>query len=290
MTTIRVETTLLGRNSAKRIDHGRRPGAGGYVLRGLLAAGLLSLVAAVPARADSIRILEAGDLPTMASEEDVRARLEGADGLLVDREKGLRVDINTPASAEGVRLGIAISLDSDDQITLREGSHLFLQSDFLRRPDLVGSLASESLSGLNRPMLNLAPSQRGLDMSSILRRASWLTGDLPQIAVQNQAPGIQQSSYAQLRLGFGTADPLADNPKERGFSVAVSSMVMVPEQAQTGLDFFDTLASGRAAQVYNLGLDIGYKGFSFAASFLSGESAYSRGFESIDVGLSYEFG
>ena len=210
------------------------------------------------------------------------------------------IDLNPPTSSEGagvitlttttrtdngVRLGMEIRLDDSDQVELKDSDRLFLESDFGR----IGRAGNLMIAGPDLGWNSGIMNARGFDSVALLSRAVSLGLDARTFSLLSLDPGAVSPGYAGVRIGFTNADRLAADPSERGFNVAITSMVMANQPSASDLNFLDNAAFGSFDQSYNIGLNVGYRGFTFAASFLRGSQAFND-YESYDFGLSYDFG
>jgi hypothetical protein len=190
----------------------------------------------------------------------------------------------------GFSLGVEVSLEDSDNITLQDHDRLYLESSF-GRVDGYEALASQSGAGL---LPSVMDDGQATDAVSFLSRASSLNIDTTQLSLATTSPGLLTPHYAGVRLGYssryGSAERLLMEPKERGFEIALTSMIMV-QGANTGeLSFLEAATIGSDDRAYNVGLNVGYRGFTMVASFLRGESQIQSSYQSYDLGLEYDFG
>ena len=242
---------------------------------------------------DAIKLTDTQSLDDQPSLKALRSQ---QDGLL---------HLQSPVRTQtGVRLGMEISLDDSDQIELTETDRLFVDTEFGQAGSLLTGLSDPARGFLARSLVprpsfgssSLASSSLGpsslasgpFDPVSVMTTASMLSLTAPQTALLNQNPSAFAPTYGGVRLGFANADPFALDPADRGFNIAIMSTFMANQPADT-LSFFDAAPLDTLGRSYAVGLNMGFRGFTFAASFLRGNQVFGS-YESYDVGLSYDFG
>jgi len=214
-------------------------------------------------------------------------------GLMSEEKRSSKslISITEPKiTPTGFSLGVEVSLEDSDHVTLQDHDRLYLESSF-GRVEHFEALASQSGVGLLPSVLDGGDTT---DAVSFLSRASSLNIDAGQLSLATTSPGLLAPHYAGVRLGYssryGSAERLLMEPKERGFEIALTSMVMI-QGANTGeLSFLEAATLGSDDRAYNVGLNVGYRGFTMVASFLRGESQIQSSYQSYDLGLEYDFG
>ena len=202
------------------------------------------------------------------------------------RSAETRISIGEPQQTEyGVRLGMEIKLDDSDQIELKESDRLFVESEFGRTGNTLLSASDTGLGFSGSSLMTTG----GFDQIGLLSRASHLGVDMTTFSLLAFDPDAIAPSFAGIRLGYANSNRLSLDPGDRGFSVAVTSMIMTNSPSSAEFGFLDVAALNSYDRSYNVGLNIGYRGFTFAASYLRGSQAFSS-YESYDLGLSYDFG
>lgn len=251
------------------------------VLVALFASlAVVAAPAAVIAAADSIRIVDAVEFSSFG-EPSV------AEGLRGSVEAGPIVRVTRPVGGQdGVQVGIEISLDESDQVELRDPAHLYMLGTFGRMDGFSSASLDARLSQLSGPLT----SRYGLDSPGLLARAVSRSMDASPAAILGFQLGTDYTArYAGFSVGYTTTPPLVSDPRQRGFDVALSSMVMLGEANEEGFGIFEAPILGGNDRAYNLGLNVGYRGFTFAANFLHGGGPAAADYESYDIGLIYEW-
>ena len=190
----------------------------------------------------------------------------------------------------GVTVGLDIKLDESDQIELREASRFTFRADIGAVPEFAPNVAA----GPYAPPSKTAMSSKGLDSKTLLTRAAAVNADKPMTVALLKDPDALVPRYAGLRIGYATGysadDPLGFEPDSRGFEVYLSSGVLSRGFEEDTLTYLDAPGLGLEDTSYNVGLNVGYRGFTLAASFLHGGDRQRLAYESYDLGLSYDFG
>lgn len=255
-----------------------------------------SAYAAAPA-SESIELVDATDSKSFAQYQDLPSPAgatigaftsSGPASAMIDpfgEKRTVRVESPRPTPT-GFRLGVEISLDEGDQIELKDNDRLVIEGSFGRIANFAPLSMGTGLSLLNsgaRPSL-------GLDNVSLLTRASALGANPVSLSLGAATAGAPVPQYAGVMLGYSTNDRLNLAPGQRGFGIALSSTLMVQGPDTGGLGLLNDSPLGIDERAYNFGLNVGYRGFTFAASFLRGEGFADARYESYDIGLSYDFG
>lgn len=186
---------------------------------------------------------------------------------------------------DGVRLGVEINLNDSDQIVLHDDARLYLEADFGQFRG-IAPLTNDISFAFGDGLMT----EQGFDSVALLSRASSLSLDAPFAALLMSDPQAFTPRFAGVRIGFATAERNGVAPSERGFDVSISSMLMVSAPDHDSFSYIDAASLIGSDRVFNVGLDVGYRGFTLAASFLRGTGPAFVGYESYDFGLSYDFG
>lgn len=237
--------------------------------------------ASVDAAADSIRIVDAVEFSSFGEPSVVEALRPGrSEGATIVRVTG-------PAGGrDGVQVGIEISLDDSEQVELRDPTHLYVLGAFGRMDGFSSASLDARLSQLSGPIT----ARYGMDSPGLLARAVSRSMDSSPAAILGYQIGTDYAArYAGFSVGYSTTEPLVSDPRMRGFDVALSSMVMLGGLGEEGLSLLEAPILGGSDRAYNVGLNVGYRGFTFAASFLRGAGPAAAAYESYDVGLMYEW-
>jgi hypothetical protein len=266
---------------------------------GLVSSLCLGLFVANTAHAeDSIRLVDSSDLqfythtPAAAQPQEPVAGVtlnidEGLLGGSVEEEDKSVIQLSAPrATPTGFSLGMEISLDDPDKVTLQDRDRIYLEGSFGQMAGFE-QLEVQSGTGLLPSVLDGDATANAL---SFLRRASALNVDALELTALTTQPGTMVPQYAGVSLGFSTGERLLTDPSQRGFEIALTSMVMMQAASENHTTFMEAAGITREDRVYNVGLNVGYRGFTFVASFLRGENDINATYESYDVGLQYDFG
>ncbi len=238
---------------------------------------------------DSIELIDTTDLPEPLAQNEpwpgiATEPIRLADPLMLEDKSGpVRL---TPLERldDGVRLGVEINLNDSDQIELRDDDRLYLEADF-GRFDSFAPLATDISLAFGDSVMT----ERGLDSVALLSRASSLALDAPFAALLLSDPQAMTPRFAGIRVGFASSER-GVAPSDRGLDISVSSMLMVSAPDSGGFSYIDAASIAGSDKVFNIGLNIGYRGFTVAASFLRGTGPAFVGYESYDFGVSYDFG
>lgn len=249
-----------------------------YLMAVLLMGGSVS----VRAMDDSIRIVEAGDFSTFGvSDETV-----GNSGVPAPGESRSIQVTSSVTDRSNAQIGIEISLDGADQIELHDTDRLFVVGSFGRYDERDALALDARLGRLSAPLL----SRYGFDVTSLWARAVSLGAQSsPGRLFRDTYGGRPAPRYAGVRVGYSTTALELSDPADRGFQVALSSFVIASESETDALGFLDAPIFGGDDTAVGLGLNIGYGGLTFAASYLQGGGPLASGYESYDAGLIYEW-
>ncbi len=259
----------------------------------LAAIGSVALGAAASAE-DSVKLFDTSDLNYYTNAPTVQIgpsttslKLEqnylGKEVRLSNSIISLTAPKTTPT---GFSFGVEISLDDTETIQLQDTNRLYIEGSF-GRIDMFESLAAQSGAGM---LPSIFSSDIGVSSISLLSRAASLNVDSVQLALSTSNPGIMTPSYAGVSVGYSTGSRSFSDPRDRGFEISLTSMVMVQGTTADNLSFLEAVSLGTDERAYNVGLNVGYRGFTFIASFLRGEGQINSSYESYDVGLQYSFG
>ena len=272
----------------------RRIGPG---IRQTIAAVAFAAATAMPAMAeDGVRLFDTSDLNIYKRSSDVQINLSdtaialnenlnGIDGL----NTGPRITLTPPKPTKtGFTLGVEVSLDEDDHVQLKDQQKLYFEGSF-GRMDMFETLAAQSCTGHLPSIFDDNASANSL---SILSRASSLNVDALQLTLATSNPGLLTPHYAGVKVGYsaGSGDRIVIDPRDKGFEISLTSMIMTQGSDRNSLSFLNAVGLGSDERAYNLGLNVGYRGFSLMASFLHGEDDINSSYQSYDVGLEYAFG
>ncbi|MBI1180397.1 MAG: hypothetical protein GC201_07545 [Alphaproteobacteria bacterium] len=198
--------------------------------------------------------------------------------------------IRIQPTADGGSVGVDIKLDESDQIELREASRFSFRTDV----GTVSDFAAGVTAGPYAPAARSAMTTQGLDGRTLLGRAAAVNPDRALATALLRDPGVLEPRYAGLRIGYATGysadDPLGFNPASRGFEIYLTSTIMSRAFEPDTLSYLDASRLSLTDTSYNVGLNVGYRGFTFAASYLHGGNRDTLGYNSYDMGLSYNFG
>ncbi|MEN3975326.1 porin [Emcibacter sp. SYSU 3D8] len=272
---------------------------------GRLVKGILVSVAALAfglqaAAQDSIRFVDGGDLQLL---EPTRPAPQPWQSLAKDKA-GTAATITTPAPGaetalfnlrakpklDGMRIGADIKLDESDKIELREASRLSFQADIGNMP----AFSSGAVQGAFGAPGTTAMTRTGFDDRALFTRSASVNLSKPLTVAMLRDPQVMVPHYAGLRIGYATGysadDPLGLDPARRGFEVYLSSAAMSTGLDAASLAYTSVPPFARPESAYNVGVNLGYRGFTLAASYLRGAAEDAPGYESYDLGLSYDFG
>lgn len=257
----------------------------GRIMKVSVALLALCAVVAAPvsvdAAVDSIRIVDAVEFSSFGEPPGAGALQTG------DVNAGPVVRVTQPVDGRGgVQIGIEISLDDSEQVELRDTARLYVFAAFGRMDGFSSASLDARLGQLSGPIA----ARYGLDSPGLLVRAVSRSMDASPAAILGYQIGTDYAArYAGFSVGYSTTAPVVSDPRQRGFDVALSSMVMLGGLDEEGLNLLEAPILGGHDKAYNIGLNIGYRGFTFAASFLHGAGRASAAYESYDVGLIYEW-
>lgn len=240
---------------------------------------------------DSIKFIDGGDLqmqehntpqPVPSLVKDKPA----APAVLTPPAESRAVRIQADPKQENVRVGIDIKLEESDRIELREAGRLSFQSD-------IGSVTGFSSAATAGPFgMRGGTIDQGLDTRSLFSKAASVNPGKALTGAAVRDPGAVSPRFAGFRIGYAVGlsadDPLGVAPSERGFEVYVSSAV-VGQGLRSGA-YLSESSLVYDTPAYNLGLNMGYRGFTVAASFLHGGGGSVVGYDAYDLGVSYDLG
>jgi hypothetical protein len=250
---------------------------------------------------ESIQFIDGGDLQLL---EPTRPAPQPWQSLAKDKA-GTATTLTTPAPApdnsllhlqtkpklDGMRIGADIKLDESDQIELREASRLSFQAD-------LGTMPAFSSGAMQGPFgaasATPAMSPRGFDDRALFTKSAAVNLNKPLTAAMLRDPQAMVPHYAGLRIGYASGysadDPLGLDPSKRGFEVYVSSSVMSTGAQPASLGYLSVPQFAHPETAYNVGVNMGYRGFTLAASYLHGGGETATAYDSYDLGVSYNFG
>lgn len=93
--------------------------------------------------------------------------------------------------------------------------------------------------------------------------------------------------YVGMEVDFGTSSGGQDEETKSKFDFSLSSQVSSRQTNIFGAVNNDYVLEALSRQVYDVGLNVGYKGFGLGASIRGEESAFFDGISGYDVGVSY---
>ncbi len=186
----------------------------------------------------------------------------------------------------GFSFGVEISLDDSEPIKLQDTNRLYVVGSF-GRVDTFEALAAQSGTGM---LPSIFSGDTSVSSISLLSRAASLNVDSMQLALSTSNPGLMTPSYAGVSVGYSTGSRSIADPRDRGFEISLTSMVMVQGTTADSLSFLEAVSMGTDERAYNVGLNVGYRGFTLVASFLRGEGQIDSSYESYDLGVQYDFG
>jgi hypothetical protein len=272
----------------------------GRLVKGALVSVMALAFGQQAAAQDSIQFIDGGDLQLL---EPTRPAPQPWQSLAKDKA-GTATTITTPAPAaatdpfqikakpklDGIRLGADIKLDESDKIELREASRLSFQADIGNMPSFAQTAAPGPFAAPNQTVMT----RTGLDDRALFTRSASVNLSKPLTVAMLRDPQAMVPHYAGLRLGYASGysadDPLGIDPARRGFEVYLSSAAMSTGLDTASLAYTSTPAFAHPESAYNVGFNMGYRGFTLAGSYLRGSGEDAPGYESYDVGLSYNFG
>ncbi|MGE0665265.1 MAG: porin [Sphingomonadales bacterium] len=270
----------------------------GRLVRGALISVTALAFGLQAAAQESIQFIDGGDLELF---EPTRPAPQPWQSLAKDKA-GTATTITTPAPGaasdpfrikakpklDGMRIGADIKLDESDKIELREARRLSFQADIGTLP----SFASSAVQGPFGTAGQTVMTRTGLDDRALFAKASSVNLSKPLTVALLREPQAMLPHYAGLRIGyaegFSADDPLGLDPSQRGLEVYLTSSAMSSGPDAAGLGYVPAFADPDSA--YNVGFNLGYRGFTLAGSYLRGHGEDAPGYESYDLGLSYNFG
>lgn len=272
----------------------------GGLFKGLLVSVMALASGHQAAAQDSIQFIDGGDLQLL---EPTRPAPQPWQSLAKDKA-GTATTITTPAPVsettlfhlqakpklDGMRIGADIKLDESDKIELREASRLSFQADIGTMP----AFSSGAVQGPFGAPGTTAMTRTGLDDRELFAKSAAINLSKPLTVAMLRDPQAMVPHYAGLRIGYATGysadDPLGLDPAHRGFEVYLSSAAVSTALDTSSLAYTSVPAFAHPESAYNVGVNMGYRGFTLAASYLRGSSEDAPGYESYDLGVSYNFG
>lgn len=272
----------------------------GRLVKGALVSVMALALGHQAAAQDSIQFVDGGDLQLL---EPTRPAPQPWQSLAKDKA-GTATTITTPTPGtdsplfhlrskpklDGMRIGADIKLDESDKIELREASRLSFQAD-------IGTMPAFSSSAVQGPFgapATTAMTRTGLDDRALFAKSASVNLSKPLTVAMLRDPQVMVPHYAGLRIGYATGysadDPLGLDPSQRGFEVYLSSAAMSTGYDSTSLAYTSVPSFAHPESAYNVGVNMGYRGFTMAASYLRGTAQDAPGYESYDLGVSYNFG
>jgi hypothetical protein len=253
----------------------------------------LALGQAATAR-ESIKFVDGGDLlllePAAPQSWPALGKEKAApNSALNPSPDGKIIRIQPAPGGDTVSVGVDIKLDESDRIELREAGRVSFRSEM----GLTDDFADAAMAGAFAAPARTAMTPQGFDSRALFARAASVNLDRKLASAMVRDPRGAVSRYAGLSIGYATGfsadDPLGLDPSERGFEVHLNSAMM---SAAPAPDAFALAVPGfaYADKAYNVGVNVGYRGFMLAGSFLRGGADGEAGYRSYDVGLSYDFG
>lgn len=199
--------------------------------------------------------------------------------------------IEAKPKLDGVRIGADIKLDESDQIELRDASRLSFGAD-------IGTMPSFGTAAMQGPFMpsggQTAMTRAGFDDRALFTRSAAVNLSKPLGVAMLREPQAMVPHFAGMRIGYAEGysadDPLGLDPSKRGFEVYLSSAAMSTGLDPASLAYTSVPAFSHPESAYNVGFNMGYRGFTLAGSFLRGQGEDEPGYESYDLGLSYNFG
>ena len=247
---------------------------------------------------DTVQLVDSSDLKFYSQSSDIQIGSPQATAALDQNMLGQDtassasiLSISVPRlTPNGFSLGVEISLEDSDHVQLQDHNRIYLEGSF-GRVNTFETLALQAGTGILPSVMS-----NGQEPGSIafLTRAASLNVDPVELSLSTSNPGLMVPQYAGVRLGYSSrhssADRMSVAPRDRGFEVSLTSMVMLQSTNTAPLSFLDAATLGSEERAYNVGLNVGYRGFTLIASFLRGEGQINSSYESYDVGLEYDFG
>jgi hypothetical protein len=259
----------------------------------LAALGTVALGAAASAE-DSVKLFDTSDLNYYTNAPSIQVGSTTTSMSLEQNILGKEVSLSNSmisltspkTNKTGFSFGVEVSLDESETIKLQDTNRLYVEGSF-GRVDAFESLAAQSSTGMLPSIFN---GETGVSSISLLARAASLNVDSVQMSLSTSYPGMMTPSYAGVSVGYSSGSRSFADPRDRGFEISLTSMVMVQDTTADSLSFLEAASVGTDERAYNIGLNVGYRGFTFVASFLRGEGQIDSTYESYDVGVQYDFG
>jgi hypothetical protein len=200
------------------------------------------------------------------------------------------IQIESKPKLDGMRIGADIKLDESDQIELREASRLSFQADIGAMPEF----SSTAVRGAFGSPASTAISAHGFDDRALFAKAAAVNPSKTLTAAMLRDPQAMVPHYAGLRIGYASGysadDPLGLDPAKRGFEAYLTTAAMTSSLEPSSLSYLSVPEFAHPESAYNVGFNVGYRGFTLAGSYLHGSGESAIGYSSYDLGLSYNFG
>jgi len=247
---------------------------------------------------DTIQLVDSSDLKFYKQSSDIQIGSSQVSAALDQNMLGQDtasstsiLSISAPRlTPNGFSLGVEISLEDSDHVELQDHNRIYLEGSF-GRVNTFENLALQAGTGLLPSVMSQG---QQTDSIAFLMRAASLNVDAVELSLSTSNPGMIVPQYAGVRLGYSSSQSSVDRlslaPRNRGFEVSLISMVMLQSNNMAPLSFLEAATLGSEERAYNIGLNVGYRGFTFIASFLRGEGQINSSYKSYDVGFEYDFG